>query len=604
MADCRQSIPSRFAALVRYRPEALAVKAGGAWLSYAQLDRLSNRVAHAILSQRGPGEEAVALLLDKGVDFVAAFLGILKAGKIVVPLDASYPAARTRFMVEDSGARLIVCDVSPPPDAVPPGVMPLALRAVGSDDGDLTLPLGAGSGAVILYTSGSTGQPKGVVWDHRSLLHTTMTYCQAVTVSMADRVALIFSGSAFGGMRDIMAALLNGATLLPFDVRTQGVAALADWIEAERVSVVNIGVTAFRHLVGVLVPDRCLRAPRALRVGGETMAAPDALAAWHHFPPPCCLHFAFGTTETGNATEMIFPRGAEFPGRGAPTGYPVHGMEVLILDGAGKPVAPGEQGEIAIRSRYFPPGYWRRPDLTERAYTPDPSADGTRLYRTGDVGYLDDRDGCLVHLGRLDAQVKIRGYRVDPGEVEAVLLAQPGVTHAAVVALERAPGDRRLVAYVAPAGTPGVAAPELRRALAERLPTHLVPSILVALPALPSTPQGKIDRRALPPPDWSGAAVTQPYVAPRTPLETEVAALWAEVLGLDRVGVTESFLDLGGDSLLATRLAARVIERFRLPLAIFRLLGAGTVEEMSLQLLATLAECDGAGAIIDTPPDA
>jgi hypothetical protein len=247
-----------------------------------------------------------------------------------------------------------------------------------------------------------------------------------------------------------------------------------------------------------------------------------------------------------------------------------------------------------VRSRYLALGYWRRPDLTEAVFRPDPDGGDRRLYLTGDLGRLD-ADGALHLLGRRDALVKVRGQRVELGEIEQALLALPGVKQAAVIASERAPGDTRLCGYVAPLAPPGPRGDEVRLALTQRLPAHMVPDRVVVLAALPSTPQGKIDRRALPPPDWTRVPRAAPAVGPRTPIERELALLWMETLGLDEASVTDRFLDLGGHSLLAGQLCRRVLDRFGIALSLTTLLEAETIEAMAVLVTASLVADAGPG---------
>jgi amino acid adenylation domain-containing protein len=540
----------------------------------------------------------VALLLGKEAGLIAGVHGILRAGAALVPLDPSYPVARLRAMAADAETALMLTDSRHADLAAavaPPGVSLLALDDLGG--ADLDQADGAAPApdaiAVILYTSGSSGQPKGVIHSHASLLHNVHSYTDALAITAADRVAMLFGISAWGGLRDVLAAALAGAALLPYDLRARGIDALGPWLTAARASVVNVGVTAFRHLVAALGPDGRVPPVRALRVGGETITAADVAAAERHFPAPCRLHLAFGTTEIGNPTEMVLPRGATLPEAGTPVGYVRPGFEVRVVDPDGHPVPAGQRGEIEVRSRFLSPGYWHLPELTARCFVADdPARPELRRYRTGDLGVLAD-DGCLLHLGRVDDQVKIAGYRVAPAEVEAALLELPGVRHAVVAARERRAGETRLVAWVAPGDAPGMGPVEMRRALAARVPAHLVPAAIVVLPALPATPQGKVDRRALPEPAWGIRQTAVPPVLPRTPVERVLAEVWAEALDVDAVGVADAFLDLGGDSLRAGRLAARVNERFALELPAAALLEAATVAEMALLVVAALVQRDG-----------
>jgi hypothetical protein len=330
------------------------------------------------------------------------------------------------------------------------------------------------------------------------------------------------------------------------------------------------------------------------------------------------------STETGADRLFFIDRETELP-RVLPVGYPVAGSEILLLDEHGREVGPGEVGEIAVRSRYLALGYWRRPELTAEKFlaiadkggvevlrcygvkdanpnTPTPQHPNTptsntqhpplRIYLTGDLGRMLP-DGCLFHLGRKDFQVKVRGYRIETGEVEAALLEQAEIREAIVAAREDRPGDKRLVAYVVPVAKRAPTVSALRRALADTLPDHMVPSAFVMMEALPRTANGKVDRGALPGPGRTRPDLETPFAAPRTPLEQALAAIWAEVLGLDPVGLHDNFLELGGHSLLAAQLLSRVRSAFQVDLALRRFFQAPTVAGLAGKIMQSRLEQAG-----------
>jgi len=287
-----------------------------------------------------------------------------------------------------------------------------------------------------------------------------------------------------------------------------------------------------------------------------------------------------------------------------PVGYPAEDKEILLLDEDGAEVGGDAVGEIAVRSRYLSPGYWRRPDLTAAAFRPDPAGGPARIYRTGDLGRRLP-DGCLLHLGRQDFQVKIRGFRVEVAEVEGALLSLPQVREAVVVAREDRPGERRLVAYLVPTARPAPTVSALRQALAATVPDYMVPAAFVVVDTLPKTPGGKVDRRALPAPGRARPALDQPLVAPRTPVEAAVGAIWQEVLGLDEIGLHDNFFDLGGHSLAVGQVLARVTETFHVDLPVRILFEAPTVNGLALAVIRGLMQDVGADEIaglLPTPP--
>ena len=586
------SVPARLRDSARRHPGALAIRAADQELTYADLDAAANGIAHVLIDRRGPGEEPVAVLLGKTPRLIAAFLGVLAAGKAFLPLDPSFPASRLARICASSGTPLLVTE-----SAHAGLARALGLPASAVLDLDATPPdpaaapprvaVTADSLATILYTSGSTGEPKGVAQNHRGVLHDALNLIEQVRVAPEDRLSLVLAAGTVGSIRDILAALLVGASVHPFDLAAEGFAALGRFIADERITYVNVVVTLFRHLVAALPPSARLDTVRVFRCGSEALAAADLAAFQRHFAPGCVLFTGFSATETGTATWLFFTA-ADAPADGRVTaGHAAPGFEVLVLDEARRAVPRGEVGEVAIRSAFLPPGYWRRPDLTAGVFLPDPEGGDARVYLTGDLGRLRPGDGALELGGRRDATVKIHGARVDLSEIELALQDVPGVRQAAVVMRERSPGDPRAVAYVAPTGAPGPPVEEMRRHLRQRLPGYMMPAAFVTLPTLPSTPGGKLDRRALPEPDWSGAA---PFVAPRTPVEELLASMWSEVLSVERVGVDDAFLELGGDSLTALRLVTAIRERLQLDVPPARLLATATVADMAIEVAAALAE--------------
>jgi acyl carrier protein len=263
-----------------------------------------------------------------------------------------------------------------------------------------------------------------------------------------------------------------------------------------------------------------------------------------------------------------------------PVGYPVDHKEVLLLDEAGTEIGFNRTGEIAVKSHYLSLGYWRKPELTQVKFKPDPQGGDQRIYLTGDLGRMAP-DGCLFHLGRKDFQVKVRGYRVEVSEIEMALLEHAAVKEAAVVGREIQSGDRQLVTYFVPTREPAATVTELRNFLKDRLPDYMIPSAFVMLPALPLTPNGRVDHLALPAPEGTRPELDTPFAAPRTPIEAELAKIWADVLSLDQVGIHDNFFDLGGHSLAATRVVSQVIKQFRLDLPLQSLFQSPTVAEMA-----------------------
>ncbi len=583
--DVERSIPARFETQVATHGQRTAVGAAGETLTYTALDAAANQVAHAVLERRGGEAEPVALLLEQGTTAIVAILGALKAGKAYVPLDPAYPVTRIGQILQDVEPPLVITEgrhlrVARELGLDGPGLLTLDALDPARPAHDPGLGLAPDRLACVLYTSGSTGRPKGVMISHRAVLHEVLRTTNELHLTPDDRQTLLRSVGFGGALRDIFSALLNGASLHSLNLGHEGTERLAPWLAEEGITVYRSVVSVFRQFVRTLRDAARFPRLRIVHVGGEPMTWADVEAFRRHFPETCRLLNGLGITETGTARHFFIDHRTPITMGPVPVGYAVPDVEVLLLDEEGRPVGTGEPGEIAIRSRYLSPGYWRQPELNQMKFLPDPDGGGARIYLTGDLGRMLP-DDCLIHQGRKDFQVKVRGHRVELSEVERTLLALSAVKEAVVVAREDQPGEQRLVAYLVPASRPGPTASSLRHALAATLPGYMIPAAFVLLDEMPLTALGKVDRAALPIPGSARPAVQQPYVAPRSPMEESLARIWAEVLSLAEVGVHDPFLELGGDSLLATRIASRVLTTFRVELPLRVLFEAPTVATMA-----------------------
>ena len=578
--DLSRSVPARFEGQARRHAGRVALAAHGRSLTYAELNRAANRVARALATRADAADRPTALLFGQGAAAIVAMLGVLKAGRFYVFLDPTLPSARLALLLAEAQASAVITDAAgldlarrlmPPHDVLDAG-------AADGDGQDLGLPIGPDRLFYVMFTSGSTGRPKGVVHDHRNILDTIAKYTLNMHICPEDRVPQIAGGSFNTSVLSIFGTLLNGAALLPFDLKVEGAARLATWLREERITLFHAVPTAYRQLLDAMTDSTPYPALRAVCLGGEAVYRRDVERHRGRFGPDVPLVHGLGSTELSMVRQYFVDGGTPLGESRVPVGYPIEDREVLLLDPEGRPVPAGEAGEIVLRSRYLARGYWRRPDLTREAFTSDPTDPSMRRYRTGDLGVVTP-DGCLTHLGRQDFQVKIRGHRVESAEVELALLELPGIREAVVTAGVGRAGEQELIAYVVPAGeppTPGA----LRIQLAARLPDYMLPAAFVALPDLPLTDTGKVDVRALPAPG-RGRSLPGPAAAPATPMQEALAAIWREVLDLDEVGVHDDFLALGGNSLLATQILARVQRAFGTSLPPSALLGAGTVTEMA-----------------------
>ncbi|MBX2998049.1 MAG: non-ribosomal peptide synthetase [Caldilineaceae bacterium] len=574
-------------------PQRRAVSGQSAALTYAELNAAANAIADEILSNRPDGSEPIALMFNHDSPLLVAMLAVLKSGKFFSCLEPGYPSAQLEFMLEDLQTGLLLCDeanfkLATAIAADRCAVMAISLAAVASapniqrsvSDDDLF---------GVFYTSGSTGQPKGVMRIHQQLIDRIHKDTRLYRILPADCFSVITSASSGAAATDAMLALLNGASVAIYPTRQWGATRLADWLRAEAVTVLRPPVAFFRRFVDSLRPTDRFPHIRLITFTGEALLAKDIEAIRRIFELDCLVEHRLSTSETGLITRLLIDQHMPILWPTIPVGYAETGVEVLLLDESGQEVADDQDGEIVVRSQIPLPGYWRRPELTGSRFVPDAQQPGAILYRTGDLGWRD-ADGCLHHGGRKDQMVKIRGYRVEIAAIEDLLLHIPGVGEAAVVAHPVADGSKSLVAYLGTAQSAAPSIQEIRSRLAEKLPEFMIPTRFVFVASLPLLPNGKVDRRALPPPGNERPHLSTPHVAPRTLFEEKLAEIWAEVLGLDIIGVDDDFLELGGHSLAATQIVSRVQQTFDSALSMQSLFSAATVTEMASLLLDVLLD--------------
>jgi amino acid adenylation domain-containing protein len=561
-AEIEQSIPDRFQQQVAKYPDRLAVKTELGALTYHELNQAANRVARAILAKVGPGQEPVGLLFENGAQAISAILGVLQAGKFYVPLDPSFPHARVAAILEDSGTQLLVTNrqnfrLAGELARGRLHLLDIDTMAVDVSDENLTLPMPPEALASIFYTSGSTGQPKGVVHTHRCLLHGTMIHTNNLHITPDDRLTLLHSWSVHSCAAHLFGSLLNGAALFPFDPRRTGDKPLARWLMQERVTMYHSVPMVFRQMAAGLTGKEVFPHLRTIVLSGAPMNRSDVELYKRHFPAACVLLHMIGTTETGWIRRFFIDKATQIASGTIPIGYAVQDTEVVLLNDGGTEAGVRQVGEIALKGRYLASGYWRKRELTQAKFVPCTDGGEQRIYRTGDLARMEP-DGCLFHLGRKDFQVKVRGYRVELGEVESALLEHPAVKDVAAVGRKVPSENTQLLAYVVPVGGHVPTVTELRSFLQAKLPDYMISSAFVTLEALPLTPNGKTDYQALPAPKPLRPALEAAYVAPKTGIECRIATVWQEVLGLEQVGVRDNFFDLGGDSLLLTQVHRRL----------------------------------------------
>jgi amino acid adenylation domain-containing protein len=562
LEEIHQSIPNRLEKQVAIYPDHLAVKTALRELTYRDLNYQANQIARTVLARSGPGEAPIAVVVGDDATVPAAYLGVLKAGKILVPLDPTFPPARLSYMCADSEAALIVADTEGLGLAreLAAGRCPV-LSCDEIDPGlpgdDLGLPISPDSLATIFYTSGSTGQPKGVALRHRHRLDSSRNAINTYHVGVGDRWTSLHARGAAVALSDTFTALLSGAALVPLNVPKLGISSVAPWLIQQEITILGCVPAVFRAFTAALTGQEVFPRLRIVSLRGEPVLRQDAELFRKYLGPTCLLANHLGSAETGILRVFFMDRETPISGTQVPVGYPVETRGVVLLDEAGGDVGFERVGEIHIRGSHVAPSYWRRPELTKAAFRPDPACEGQLLYRTGDLGLLRP-DGCLELLGRNDFQVKIRGHRAETGEVEAAVLALGGIKEAAVIARTDRPGEPYLAAYLVPAAHPVPPLQAIRSRLKETLPDFMVPSAFVWLAALPVMPTGKLDREALPAPDRARPPLDGAPVPADDPSQMFIVQIWQELLNIRPIGVRDHFFELGGDSLLAVSMLAHV----------------------------------------------
>ncbi|MBC7944328.1 MAG: non-ribosomal peptide synthetase [Burkholderiales bacterium] len=590
-SETEQSLIARFERQVELYGPALAIKTPRDELSYRDLNRAANQIAHALLARGGDVEEPVALLLERGA--VAAILGVLKAGKIYVPLDPSFPLARNAQILKDAAPALIITDdqhlslVSSLSRGSTAAIVNIEeLNTTTTNPG---LTISPDRLAYILYTSGSTGQPKGVVQNHRNVLNVVERYTNAVGLNVNDRLALLPSISVTASVGNIFGALLNGASLFPFDVKANTGADLADHLDRYGITVYQSVPAVFRHFANALTGNGLFPDLRVIRLGSAPVYRSDFDLYKAHFSDGCVFINGYGASEMSTVSQYCMDKNTEIDSATVPIGYPLADTRIVLLDDERKPVANGSVGEIALQSRYLSPGYWRNAALSSEVFLDDPSGDGTRLYLTGDLGRAAP-DGCIEHLGREDFQVKVRGFRIETAEIESALMQHAQIKEAVVIARGEEGDDKVLVAFIVCHTSIASLNVELRAHLKETLPDYMLPAAYVMLDAFPATPNGKIDRPALLAIEHRrDNACAHTSVAPRTPNEEMLVDIWCQLLGLECIGIHDNFFDLGGHSLLATQVISRVRSEFHIDLPLRALFEAPTVAGLALVVVQAQA---------------
>jgi aspartate racemase len=555
------SIAELFEAQAKRTPQAVALECGGEALTYREFNARANRLARYLRKQGVKAGTLVGLCVERSLEMVVATLAILKTGGAYVPLDPAYPKERIAFMLEDTGAPVLVTQ-SGLRERLPAYAGKLVeldgdgKQIAGESAQDPPAQASAQSLAYVIYTSGSTGRPKGTLVEQGSVVRLVKN-TNFIELGPQD-VLLQFAPISFDASTlEIWGPLLNGAKLVVAPAGRLSLEELAGLIQERGITTLWLTAALFHQMVDS--HREALKGIRQLLAGGEALSVPHVRKMLEGIGDNRLIN-GYGPTENTTFTCCHVMTADTRIGHTVPIGRPISNTRVYILDAHQQPVPVGVVGELYAGGAGLSRGYLNQPELTAEKFVADPFNAGERLYRTGDlVRYTSE--GVIEFQGRIDSQVKVRGYRIELGEIETTLSEHPAVKETVVLAREDTPGDKRLVAYVVGKGE-APAASDLKEHLASRLPSYMLPAAFVTLEALPLTENGKVDRKALPAPERTGLEAE--YVAPRTPTEEKLARIWAEVLKVERVGVHDNFFELGGHSLLATQVVSRINQKFNL----------------------------------------
>jgi len=585
-------VAALFVRQARETPEAVAVEWQGRAVGYGELDRRTNRLARALQARGVAPGKVVAIAMERSIEMVEAVLAVLKAGGAYVPIDPAYPEARRRFMLEDSGAVLLLTQrslASGTEANVWDGACLCVedLETSGVSDAPVDTPASGRDPGYVIYTSGSTGQPKGVVMPQRALTNLIAWQVARPDFARGARV-LQFSSLSFDvSFQELFSTWASGGTLVLIDEATRRVAgALFEYIRDRRIERIFLPFVALRGLceaamaAGVAAEELSLR---EVYTAGEQLKVDEAVRGFFAAHPGCLLENQYGPSEAHVVTAYRLSGDAASWPVLPPIGRPIANTQIHILDAHRQPVPVGVPGELYISGVCLADGYLGRDDLTAERFVADPfSPAGGRLYRSGDLA-MRLEDGNIAFLGRMDRQRKFRGYRIEPGEIAAVLSSHPEVAQAVVTIRPVEEGGERLVAYYVPraGGESGAQPAALRQWLRARLPDYMVPTHYVRLESFPLTPSGKVDEKALPEPAFDRSVLTAEYMPARNDTERILAWIWERLLGVPRIGVRDDFFDLGGTSLLAVEMLNEVRREFGEDIPLGALARASTVETLA-----------------------
>ena len=578
-------IPGRLSALASVIGDKTAVLSQRGPLTFSQLQKEANCIAHALVEIAPPASPLpVVILLESSAAIITSIYGVLQAGHFYCVISPAEPRDHIAGILNDLGEIVVITETSIL-DRVQE-ILPSSARILFYDhlDGSrkelFRTPIRPDTLVGIFYTSGSSGTPKGVMRAHHDIQYLIRNFGHHLGFRSQDRILALRPFPSVSSAVDIFGGLLNGATLVTYDFKAGGVGELVDALKAERITIFRPPVQMMRSFLDLIPEDEFFPDLRLFFATGDVLYKKDVERMRRIIPRDAFVIHQLASSEAGLLTVNRIAHDTPLPEDIVSVGVPLPGQEILILDETGGLVTDHRLGEIGVCGDYLFPGYWRHPEWTRDAYTIDPRDPSRRIYRSGDMGRLLP-NGQLEFAGRSDSRVKIKGYSVDLNAVDLALQKIRGVSRSVTVVQSNPSGAKRLVSYVQAEAEYVLTPSDLRKQLLRKLPDYMVPFLFVPVDVFPFTSAGKLNRKALPLPDWKQSQASTEYVPPRDEIETVMVQLWQKVFGIDQVGMLDSFFDLGGDSLLASALFVEIEIAFgkRFPLSI--LLKFSTVEKLT-----------------------
>jgi len=557
----------------------------GGSVTFREVNQQANVICQAIQQLTDETGIGVGLFMKDPREIVPAMMGVLKSKNYFITFDVGFPESTLQFMLKNAGIKVIltVDQYSDQIDwlaAEDVRIINLNRLNYAVEIADPVVRYQPEDRVQILFTSGSTGQPKGAVQDYRYLVRAAYIRSLSGGEKQDERVLQLSSFTYSAGHGTVFFGLLKGVTICYYNMKEAGLAGLPEWIRQQRITVYASTPTVFRSLVSILAPNEILPTVRVFHLGGEKRLAKDIQAIKKHFPAAEKIRLGFASTETQAVSTTMYPVDYNFEQESLPCGKPFDDLKVYIWDEHGNALPVGEEGEIVVYGDALSRGYINNPELTRERFLPDPDRAGWQYFKTADLGKILP-DGQLMHLGRLDNMVKIKGVRIELESIESHLLTYPGIIQAASKAFEDRKGNKKLVSYFV--AEKGIEAPisDLRKHLAERLPLHMLPHYLMGLGEIPLTGTGKIALSQLPLPSLVRPGLTNEYEGAGDEIERKLVEIWEEQLGIEGIGVTDDFFDVGGDSLLGVLIFVKVEEAFGRKLPVSVLLKASTVRGLA-----------------------